>query len=196
MINKTVLSAALLLSFAQLLCAQGQIIEPLNSSSVTSLLADDKLTGIRILAATDESLNIEIKYEGYAEEGKRYIATGTILDSKKQVIKELLAEPQELSRQAEAVDLQFKVSGNMLSSNPYLESKFIAISVRSQDSDTDEATDLFEDLSKLFGSSDSGSIDGMLSNAVQFEYIKKWRIAGNDNMVIQATLTPIGKAIQ
>lgn len=191
--TKTVLSSMLFMCFTLMLHAQNDIIKPLSSGSVASLLADDKLTGVRILSSTEESLNIEISYEGYAEEGKRYAVSGSILDSKKQVIKELTAEPEELSRQAQAVDLHFKVSGTSQSANPYLDSKYIAISVQSMDSESEEDSDLLEDLSTLFGGSDSG---GMLSTATQFEYIKRWRIAGNVNMVIQATLTPIGKAIQ
>jgi hypothetical protein len=35
-----------------------------------------------------------------------------------------------------------------------------------------------------------------MGSAYNFEYNKRWRIAGNENMVITATLTPIGKAAQ
>lgn len=193
--KQTILSSMLFLCLAQMSSSQ-EIIEPINSSSVTSLLADDKLSGIRILAATDESLNIEVRYEGYAEEGKRYVVSGSILDSRKQVMNEFTAEPEDLSRNAEAVDLHFKVTGTSQSASPYLDSKYIAISVQSMDSGSEEDSDLLEDLSKLFGGSESGGLDGILSNATQFEYTKRWRIAGNANMVIQVSLTPIGKAIQ
>jgi hypothetical protein len=177
--------------------AQNDIIVPMSSGSVTTMLSNDKVTSIRILASSDESLNIEIRYEGYHEEGKRYTATGTVLDSRKQVIKEITTDPSELSKNASAVDLHFKVSASQTGSNPYLDSRFIAVTIQSKDIDAGGETDLLDDLSKLLGgSSDASGLGGLMGSAYNFEYNKRWRIAGNENMVITATLTPIGKAAQ
>jgi hypothetical protein len=193
----SILIVVFIACFYQHVLAQNDIIEPMSSSSVTSLLSDDKVTSIRILASSDESLNIEIRYEGYNEEGKQYKATGAILDSRKQVIKEISTDPTELSRNASAVDLNFNVSASQAGSTPYLDSKYIVINIETRESNAEGDSDLFDDLSKLLGGSgDSGGLGGMMGNAYNFGYSKRWRIAGNENMVITATLTPIGKAAQ
>lgn len=190
-----ILSGICLLMFISL-GAQNDIIEPMSSGSVSSIFSDDKVKNIRVLSNSGELLNIEVRYEGYNEEGKRYTLKGVILDSKKQVIAAISADPVELSRNAEAADLSFRVLSNQQASTPYIDSKYISLSIEKTDAASSDEGDLFDDLTELFGSgSESTGLGGLSGDKFMFEYNKTWRIAGNENMVISVNLTPIGKAI-
>ncbi len=179
------------------LIAQNDVIQPLSSGGVASLLADDKVENVRILSSSDETLNIEIRYSGYDAEDARYVVSGAILDTKKQVIKEISADPAELAKRAEAVDLSFKVSGSLQSANPYIESKYISVRIQKTENTSEKEGGLLDDLSKLFGSESESStgVSGLMSDAFLFSFAKTWRVAGNANMVITVNLTPIGKAM-
>lgn len=195
--KKNALLTILFSGFCHVTFAQPEIIEPISSGSVTSLLSEDKVTSVRILASSDESLNIEIRYEGFNKEDMHYVATGSVLDTRKQKVQTITAEPTELSRNATTVDLIFKMSPGQSGGNPYLDTGFITVAIQSSSIEEDDASGLLDDLSKLLGSTtDSGGISELMGNVYNFEYSKRWRVAGNANMVISATLTPIGKAAQ
>ncbi len=175
--------------------AQNDIIKPLSSGGIGDLFTDDKVNNIRVLSSADETLNIEIRYKGFNEEDKRYVVTGEVLDNGKQVIKQITADPSELARNAEAVDLTFRVTSNPENTQPYISSKYISISIRKQGDNSEKTTDLFGEISKLIGGNkESSGIDGLFGHSFTFDYPKTWRVSGTENMVINVNLTPIGKA--
>ena len=183
---KPLLSLAFFLCLFQITWAQ-DYIEPEGGSGLDNLFGDGPTVLIRVLSQTDETLNIEVKYENFTEAAE-YIIRGQILNSRKKSIKEFKPAKRKIGKGDGSIDLSFQMTvlSDKTYKEPYLSSSLIKIMIYDAKDD--------DDVIEIPGS-EPIILSGTSHN---FKVEKKWRVGGGsgvlETMVIPITLTPIGKA--
>ncbi len=163
--------------------AQDDILKPVGNLDLGDLFGEEMKAAARLLSETDETLNIELKYEGFVE-ADEYIIRGEILNAEKKPMKEFMAVKRTAGKGSGSVDLgfQLKLPPGKNYKQAYISSGFLKITIYDKKED-DEVIEI-----------PGVEFISFSGNNYLFEYQKKWRIGGSESMKIPVTLTPIGKA--
>lgn len=168
----------LLPSFA---VAQERELEPVDdaAAAIGSILGKAKgITSVRVLADTEESLTVQVTYEGF-DDGP-HTMTGAVLNRIKKPLKDVESETQTLRGGSGTTELTFRFRQQSRAySGSHLNSDFLSLTVAREDAI----------LSKL----DLGT-DLTFGDTWLFELDKQWRVKGSEAMVIEVKLTPYKSA--
>lgn len=140
---------------------------------------DNTITSVRLVSSGEQALTVSVEFKGYQD--KAYYIVGNLLSRSKRPLEEIAPVKVELPKQGNAVDLSFSFQPKRNYNRTYLESYFLSLSVA-------EADGLFSGMEDLLG---GVSVTG---DDYTYELEKKWRIGGNEQMVIEVKLTPVGAA--
>ena len=164
----------------QSLWAQEESLEPVDdaASVLSGILGGGKgVSDARLITDNEEAVTIEVDYNGF--EGN-YKMKGFILNRVKKTVEEISCEPQALSKHDGTAELRFQLGkGSDKYPNSVLETHFVAI--------------VFSKTDSILSGIDLGG-DNILGETYLYKLNKRWRVGGNESMVITVKLTPFKSA--
>ena len=178
---------SLLIGIFSLYTLKAQELQPLKKDYRSSI----SITKAEVVSETSERLNLS--FECNAQSGKSYQISAIALDKNRKPVKEVQAEAQDLAEGTSIVDLSFRFQqlNDKNYQAPKMETQYIQVMINEKRK-VNEILDKYN----LADGKNKGLED--LNNALSVKYLytfqKEWRVGGNDNMVIEVTLNPIGKA--
>lgn len=180
--SRGILFLAMFLTIGVIGQTEDALLQPADNNTLSSFLGEAEVNKVRILSETDESLNIEVSFKGF--EDKEHVVKAKILNHRKKAIKGINVAERKLAKGVTTLDFhfQFKKSQLIRATTPYLKSKYLQISLSSEDDPLNSLTSDFDlDL-------------GLSGSSFLFHCKKDWRVGGNEQMIISVHLKPIGKA--
>lgn len=152
------------------------------------VLSSVKIEKAEVVSDNPERLNLSFTYT--VNNGKNYLIQGMAMDKNKQPIKDLFAEPQELTAGSGLVDLSFKFKkiSKTKYTKPILTSFFIYIKIIEKK----EGGGLLDLIS---GNNKTSKLDDALAINYEYKFQKDWRVGCTSGMVITTKLKAIGKAV-
>jgi hypothetical protein len=182
MITRHFLIVVFALFGSSLSMAQERELEPVEdaAAAIGSILGgkENGIAKVRIISDTEQSLSIQVETDGFDDH--EYTIHGAVLNRIKKPLKEVETEDQTLPKGGGVVELGFRFDQESKSySGSHLESHFIALTISKKDAL----------LSKL----DLGG-ENVFGDTYLYKLNKKWRVSGNEAMVIEVKLTPFRSA--
>lgn len=158
-----------------------QDLEPVeDAASAISSVLGSKGKGIskaRIVSDTEQSITIELHVGGFEEKSN---VRGVVLNKIKKQVADISSEAKPVPAGEGTVELKFQLKPSSAKhQNTFLETDFISFVVSKADG-------LFADL-------DLGD-DVVFGDTYIFKLTKKWRVNGNEAMLIDVKLTPLKSA--
>lgn len=163
----------------QTLWAQ-ETLEPVEdaASLLSGILGGNKeISEARLVTDTEQGATIEVDYKGF--EGN-YQVRGFILNRLKKTVEQISSEPQMLTKGDGTIELRFQLGpGTENYTNNILETHFLAI--------------VFSKTDSILSGIDLGG-QNVLGETYQYKMNKRWRVGGNESMVVTVKLTPFKSA--
>jgi hypothetical protein len=163
----------------QTLWAQ-ETLEPVEdaASILSGILGGDKgISEVRLVTSTEQGATVEVDYKGFKG---NYQVRGLILNRLKKSVEQISSEPQQLTKADGTIELRFQLGpGTENYTNNVLETHFVAI--------------VFSKTDSILSGIDLGD-QNVLGETYLYKMNKRWRVGGNESMVVTVKLTPFKSA--